>query len=128
MDLTAKTELQQIVLDYLTSEASPELMEKIQNGTKGLDDMEHYIIKEMRKKQQKGVAYCTDKTLFGMAVHYFEEDSIKKEASSGGNYSVSKVTKPSVNKPQENKKAQAKAAAVLNTGQIEGQLSLFGGM
>ena len=74
--LIAKDNNQKIVLDYLKKNASESLREKISNGTKTLAQCWAYITGEAKKQAQNGCAVIDDQTVFGWAIHFFEEDSI----------------------------------------------------
>lgn len=83
LKLKATTKNEEIILDYLTQNASESLVEKINNGTKTLTQCWNYIVSEAEKmvKKRSGAQCVTfDSTkVFGLAVHFFEEDSIKAE-------------------------------------------------
>ena len=117
--LEAKGEFQEAIRKHLEENALPALIEKINSGNKTLNDCQSYIYSEMRKRAQGGVAVATDQEIYGMAIHYFEEDSIKPNEVKEVKATV-RVVEP--------KKEPVKAAVVKkqDNGQIEGQLSLFG--
>ena len=78
------------LLDYLESNASDELVEKINNGTpyakdgiqlinkKTLDGFMRYATEEAKKLAEKGAmgAMVDDPIVFGWLMHYFQEDEI----------------------------------------------------
>lgn len=115
--LEAKGDFQKAIKKHLEENALPALIEKINSGNKTLNDCQSYIYSEMRKRAQGGVAVATDQEIYGIAIHYFEEDSIKPS-----NVKINATVRVS-----EPKKEPVKAAVVKpSNGQIEGQLSLFG--
>ncbi|MDD3832232.1 MAG: Cas9 inhibitor AcrIIA9 family protein [Clostridia bacterium] len=89
LNLTADTPELQRIKDYLQENASDALADKINNGTpfkkdgkplinkKNLTGFMQYAVDEARKLAEKGARYACieDKTVFGWAIHYFEEDS-----------------------------------------------------
>lgn len=91
INLQAKDEAQKRILEYLENNASETLASKINNGVqvekdskqllskKDLDSFFVYAQEEARKLVEKGknCACVEDKTVFGWAIHYFEEDSIE---------------------------------------------------
>ena len=91
LKLETKNKQQELVLEYLESNASDTLIEKINNGVritkdnvelvnkKDLDGFFKYATGEARKLVEKGAtsACVEDSVVFGWAIHYFEEDSIE---------------------------------------------------
>ena len=91
LNLEAKTKEQELVKAYLEDNASQTLAEKINNGTpfekdgkilttqQTLESFMKYASDEARKLASKGAscACVEDKVVFGWAIHYFEEESIK---------------------------------------------------
>lgn len=77
LNLEAKTSNEKLLLKYLEENASDVLREKINSGKKTLKECWEYIRGEARKKAVNGCACIDDATVFGWAVHFFEEDGIK---------------------------------------------------
>ena len=91
LNLTANTPSEQKILEYLQNNASETLAEKINNGTpfekdgeslinkKTLAGFMKYACDEARKLAEKGAnsACIDDATVYGWAIHYFEEESIE---------------------------------------------------
>ena len=90
LNLQAKDESQKRILDYLEENASDILADKINNGVqvekdgkqllskKDLDSFFNYANTEARKlAENKSYACIDDKTVYGWAIHYFEEDEIQ---------------------------------------------------
>lgn len=149
LNLKANNANEQRVLDYLEANASDVLAEKINTGKKTLKGFFGYASGEARKTAVNGCACVEDKTVFGWAIHYFEEDEIKEatakepkvviKATEAAKSSVKakKVDKPTTrtDKPQkteisgkETAKEQQKAKpAVKKTAKKtdEGQMSFF---
>ena len=91
--LSATNTAQERIKAYLEQNASEELADKINNGIqimkdgktligkKTLDGFMSYATEEARKIAEKGArcACIDDATVFGWAIHYFEEDSIEEK-------------------------------------------------
>lgn len=77
LNLEAKTSNERLLLKYLEENASDVLCEKINSGKKTLKQCWEYIRGEARKKAVNGCACIDDATVFGWAMHFFEEDGIK---------------------------------------------------
>ena len=91
LNLTAQNKQEELVLKYLQDNASETLAEKINNGTpfekdgkpllnkKTLAGFMKYACDEARKLAEKGAnsACIDDATVYGWAIHYFEEESIE---------------------------------------------------
>ncbi len=90
LNLTANTEPEKRILEYLQNNASEALADKVNNGTpfekdgkallnkKTLADFMKYACDEARKLAEKGAnsACIEDSVVYGWAVHFFEEESI----------------------------------------------------
>lgn len=91
LNLTAQNKQEELVLKYLQDNASDILANKINNGTpfekdgnpllnkKTLSGFMKYACNEARKLAEKGAtsACIDDQTVYGWAIHFFEEDSIE---------------------------------------------------
>ena len=91
LELQATTAAEQKIKAYLEENASETLAEKINNGVriqkdgktlvskKTLADFMKFACDEAKKQAEKGAnsACIDDQTVYGWAVHYFEEDSIE---------------------------------------------------
>ena len=131
LNLTTTGNEQVIIKDYLENNVSEILADKINNGVriekddktllskKSLDGFMSYACDEARKQSDKGAkgACIEDKTVFGWAIHYFEENSIEGKLynEDGTDY------KPII----KNKTNLSNAAAVTITPKPKPQLSLF---
>ena len=125
LNLRANTPSKQKILEYLQNNASETLAEKINNGTpfekdgkpvlnkKTLSGFMKYACDEARKLAETGAnsACIDDATVYGWAVHYFEEESIEgtlytldgeeyKPAVKAKNAQKSTYTPTSAPKPQ----------------------------
>ena len=91
LNLTPQNKQEELILTYLQNNASETLADKINNGTpfekdghpllnkKTLSGFMKYACDEARKIAEKGAnsACVDDVTVYGWAIHYFEEDSIE---------------------------------------------------
>ena len=125
LNLKANTPSEQKILEYLQNNASETLADKINNGTpfekdgkpllnkKTLSGFMKYACDEARNFAEKGLnsACIEDPTVYGWAVHYFEEESIEgtlytldgeeyKSAVKAKNIQKSTYTPTSAPKPQ----------------------------
>lgn len=123
LNLRADGPEQQAVLQYLESNASDVLAEKINNGSKTLEGCWKFIESQAKKKAKgQSCVCCTDQEVFGWAVHYFEEDSIKEGEKIKAPAETVKATPTGMKpEPKKEKKEPKKEEAV----QLEGQITLF---
>ena len=91
LNLSAANKQEELILHYLENNASETLADKINNGTpfekdgkpltnkKSLSGFMKFACDEARKIAEKGAssACVDDATVYGWAIHYFEEDSIE---------------------------------------------------
>ena len=123
LNLNANTPAEQKILEYLQNNASETLANKINNGTpfekdgkpllnkKTLSGFMKYACDEARNHAEKGAnsACIDDATVYGWAIHYFEEESIEGTLYTidGAEYKPapkkSVNTKPVTTKPQPQK-------------------------
>ena len=115
LNLTAANRQEDLILAYLQENASETLADKINNGTpfekdgkplinkKTLSGFMKYACDEARKLAEKGAssACVDDTTVYGWAIHYFEEESIE-----GTLYTIDgEEYKPVVAKPKTTQKS-----------------------
>lgn len=110
--LKTDNKCEKIILNYLEKNASDDLVERINSGKKTLTQCWNYITSEAKKKAKNGCACIEDATVYGWAVHFFEEDGISGEAfnkSTPVKTATSKETSASEAAPVEKPKKKAKA-------------------
>ena len=108
--LKANSKETEIILDYLEENASDVLAQKIHDGKKTMDDCWKFIYECAKKAAAGKNCYgCADQEVFGWAIHFFEEDSIKvndivknKPIKTEKPKEVKKAAEPK-NKPEEKK-------------------------
>ena len=123
LNLTPQNKQEELILTYLQNNASETLADKINNGTpfekdgnpllnkKTLSGFMKYACDEARNLAEKGAnsACIDDATVYGWAIHYFEEESIEGTLYTidGAEYKPapkkSVNTKPVTPKPQPQK-------------------------
>ena len=115
LNLTANTEPQKVIKAYLEQNASETLADKINYGTeiekdgktlvnkKTLDGFMKFATNQARELAEKGSNYACveDATVFGWAIHYFEEDAIEEKLynQDGTEYQAQKPKKADAKKP-----------------------------
>ena len=128
LNLEAKNNSQQRILDYLQENVSEVLAEKINNGApfekdnkqlinkKTLDGFMKFASDEARKQTEKGAnsACIEDSVVFGWAIHYFEEDSIEGTLYNLDGTEYKSVVKAKTNKTTAPIKTATKAKQVDN--------------
>lgn len=115
INLTVANRQEELILHYLENNASEMLADKINNGTpfekdgkpllnkKTLAGFMKYACDEARKLAEKGAssACVDDATVYGWAIHYFEEESIEETL-----YTIDgEEYKPVVAKPKTTQKS-----------------------
>lgn len=80
-NLKAHNKYEQIVLAYIEQNASDVLVEKINKGTKDLRQCMSFCKSLAKQQAVGGCAVIEDKEVYGWAMHFFEEDSIKSDAT-----------------------------------------------
>lgn len=85
------------------AENDPEFAEKLQNPKKNIDGCITYILNTVQKSGCNGFA---DEEIFGMAVHYYDEENIEVGKPVNANVVINQVPELT----EEEKKAAKKAA------------------
>ena len=122
LKLKAENANEQRVLVYLEENASDVLVEKINSGNKTLKGFFGYASGEAKKLAVNGCACIEDKTVFGWAVHYFEEEEIKEPAMPQEPKSVIKATEVAKRAEKQKSVEVKKKASKKST---DSQLSFF---
>lgn len=77
--------------------------------SKSMEECCEYIISEVRKKAKKMYAACTDEEVFGLAIHYWDEDDIKIESHAQADVVVNRELTPEEKQQAEELKKQRQA-------------------
>lgn len=97
-----------IICEYLMSRN--DMVSKLDNPKKSVDGMWNYIVSEAKKKAVKNCAIISDEEVFGLAVHYYDEEDIEGggEQSSRLNLESAKaIVKKSVDQKKKPKKEES---------------------
>lgn len=128
LNLKAENANEQRVLDYLEANASDVLAEKINDGNKTLKGFFAYARGEAQKLAVNGCACVEDRTVFGWAIHYFEEEDIKEPAAKEP-AKVIKATEaaktPVKAKKEEKPSTRTEKTKKPEDKPVSGQISLF---
>ena len=116
--LTASGRNQELVLAYLQENASDVLAEKINNGTKTMAGCWDFITKEARKMATNNCAAVDDATVYGWAIHYFEEDDIEDAAEKAAKARRDMKAAEEEKKRKEREEAEKKLAAEAEAARI----------
>lgn len=120
------TTFETVIKDYLDNRAREDSLfaETYKKANKSIKECCRYIISRARKLGGTAVA-VDDATVYGWAVHYYDEDNIKVEASSGRVEvaAPAAVVKPGPAKPAAPKRQKAKKTNHRADDSL--QLSLF---
>lgn len=124
--LKTKSPYEKALADYLVENASETLQERINASDKTIAGCGRYIINEARKRANGDSALAmTDAEVFGMVLHYFEEDSIK-EKDVGKVTAEVKTSKPAPEpKPEPEPEPEPKPEPKPRKGILENQISIF---
>lgn len=121
------TTFETTIKNYLDNRAREDSLfaETYKKANKSIKECCRYIISRARKLGGTAVA-VDDATVYGWAVHYYDEDNIKVEASSGRVEvaAPAAVVKPGPAKPAAPKRQKAKKTNHRANDSL--QLSLFG--
>lgn len=122
--LKTKSAYEKALADYLVENASETLQERINASDKTIAGCGRYIIEEARKKANGASALAmTDAEVFGLVLHYFEEDSIKEKDVGKVNAEV-KTSKPAP-EPKPEPEPEPKPEPKPRKGIPENQISIF---
>ena len=116
LKLEAKNNNEKLIKAYIENNASEELVNKINNGSKTLSGCWNYITAEARKKAVGNCACIKDKVVYGWAVHYFEEDIIKEGELSPIQTNVEHKSKEEKKTNHKSNKANKDQLGLFNLG------------
>lgn len=101
MSKSAQTPIQ-IIKDHLDerAKADPQFAASYAKKDKSIDACFAFIIKEARKRASSNVCCMTDDEVFGLAIHYYDEDDINLSESEVKNAAkTAKVKTSATSKP-----------------------------
>ena len=72
------TPFENAIKEYLDARAKEDVKfaEKYSNEKKSIEECCRFILGEMRKKAKSGMYGATDAEVFGLAVHYYDEEDL----------------------------------------------------
>ena len=121
--------------EYLAkrAETDPSVAINLGKENKSLAECYGYVRNEARKQAINGCACIDDETVFGWAVHYYDEDDIKVDDDVMTTKSKHKTTEETSKKATDNisgvsepqKKKKASNTRKKANEPVEGQISLF---
>lgn len=130
LKLEANTEEEKLIKEYLENNVSETLADKINNGTKIIKDNKQLINKkdftgflnyakeQARSSAKNGIAMIHHDTVFGWAIHYFEEDRIEGTLYNEDGTEYKKIVKteykPPITKVEVKKKPENEQANFLD--------------
>lgn len=121
------TTFETVIKDYLDNRAREDSLfaETYKKANKSIKECCRYIISRARKLGGTAVA-VDDATVYGWAVHYYDEDNIKVEASSGRVEVAAPAAVVAPPKPAKPAAPKQRAKKTNRRADDSLQLSLFG--
>lgn len=104
----SKNSAEVAVLNYVLDNCSEELFQKAKAAGKNIKDAIQYVMGEVKSRAVGRCAMVSDQEVFGLIIHYFEEDEIKKNTQVVGKASTSSNEEGEEEAPKV--KAQPKAS------------------
>lgn len=109
------------VADYLQERAKQDSLfaSSLKKEQKSLNECWNYIVAEARKKAKNNCACLEDEEVYGIAVHYYDEDDLKANP-------INTIVKSSVSSSKTIEKDKKKPVKkVKKQNALDGQLSIF---
>lgn len=103
------------IKEYLDARAKEDVKfaEKYSNRKKSIEECCSFILGEMRKKAKSGMYGATDAEVFGLAVHYYDEEDIKVEKNVSAEVVINReMTEEEKQQLDRRKEAEKKAAMI----------------
>lgn len=85
----SKNSAEVAVLNYVLDNCSEELFQKVKAAGKNIKDAIQFVMNEVKSRAVGRCAMVSDQEVFGLIIHYFEEDEIKKNTQVVGKASTS---------------------------------------
>lgn len=130
LKLEANTEEEKLIKEYLENNVSETLADKINNGARIIKDNKqllnkkdlsgflNYAKEQAKSSAKNGIAMIHHDTVFGWAIHYFEEDSIEGTLYNEDGTEYKKIVKteykPPITKVEVKKKPENEQANFLD--------------
>lgn len=110
------TPFENAIKEYLDARAKEDVKfaEKYSNEKKSIEECCRFILVEMRKKAAGGIYGATDAEVFGLAVHYYDEEDIKVEKNVCAEVVINReMTEEEKQQLDKSKEARKKTAAMI---------------
>lgn len=110
------TPFENAIKEYLDARAKEDVKfaDKYSNGKKSIEECCRFILVEMRKKAKSGMYGATDAEVFGLAVHYYDEEDIKVEKNVSAEVVINReMTEEEKLQQDKSKEARKKTAAII---------------
>lgn len=110
------TPFENAIKEYLDARAKEDVKfaDKYSNGKKSIEECCRFILVEMRKKAKSGMYGATDAEVFGLAVHYYDEEDIKVEKNVSAEVVINReLTEEEKQQLDKSKEARKKTAAMI---------------
>lgn len=110
------TPFENAIKEYLDARAKEDVKfaEKYSNGKKSIEKCCGFILGEMKKKAAGGMYGATDAEVFGLAVHYYDEEDIKVEKNVSAEVVINReLTEEEKQQLGKSKEARKKTAAMI---------------
>ena len=107
------TPFENAIKEYLDSRAKEDVKfaEKYSDEKKSIEECCRFILVEMRKKAKSGMYGATDAEVFGLAVHYYDEEDIKVEKNVSAEVVINReMTEEEKQQLDKSKEARKKTA------------------
>lgn len=112
----AMTHFENAIKEYLDARAKEDVKfaDKYSNGKKSIEECCSFILGEMRKKAKSGMYGATDAEVFGLAVHYYDEEDIKVEKNVSAEVVINReMTEEEKQQLDRRKEAEKKTAVMI---------------
>ncbi len=110
------TPFESAIKEYLDARAKEDVKfaEKYSNEKKSIEECCRFILGEMKKKAAGGMYGATDAEVFGLAVHYYDEEDIKVEKNVSAEVVINReLTEEEKQQLDKSKEARKKTAAMI---------------
>lgn len=118
MELTSfETAIKNFLDNYVQGDCDPTFIEKYNNPKKSISECCKYIMKEVEKARKSGekCVAVADEEVFGMAIHYYDEDDIVVEEPKAQVKVAAPASTPSSESKTKTRKPRAKKEKSIET-------------
>lgn len=118
------TPFENAIKEYLDARVKEDVKfaEKYSNEKKSIEECCRFILGEMKKKAAGGMYGATDAEVFGLAVHYYDEEDIKVEKNVSAEVVINReLTEEEKQEFKKRKKSKAKTEEQGGTQEEDGR-------